>query len=195
MKVSLWQKLMDYESTRNISNFAERIETMAMNEKILAKNMTGFLDQNLASVRIHKWLRNHNESNMSVPDRLHEFDRGAFRKANSTKKPKDWFKLDEASLPKGLLLYLREPPRNPLSDADSDDVYPAVVHVGQAIIGDELFDISNYFRTYLKLYSQCENPNSETCFLLPSTTLKSLKNNSKTSKNLKKMTKNKRQSL
>ena len=161
MNVSTWQKLMDLESSRHIENFGDRIRNVSIKERILGENMSSFIDQNLISARIHKWLKIHGENKLSEPNKENKFDQRTFLEENYDKNKPNWFERNEANLPKGkasfyhlkiLFLFL----------CLSDGISRGVLDLCEAI-GHEWFKVTSYINTFLKIYSQCENPNSVDC--------------------------------
>ena len=62
MNIKTWQQLMDLKNNQSM-NWAERIENVVENENLLAVNMTHFIDQNLISLKIYKWFKEHDKGN------------------------------------------------------------------------------------------------------------------------------------
>ena len=80
-----------------------------MNERVLSENQKGFIDQYLASIRIHKWLEIHGENKLSFPATApKQFHRGVFLKEGSTRDEnlQNWMNMDEIHLPKGFSFIL-----------------------------------------------------------------------------------------
>ena len=61
MNVSTWRQVMQYNETRSIENWAERLEFYIQSEHFLETNWMHFADQYLISLKIYRFLKEHGQ--------------------------------------------------------------------------------------------------------------------------------------